>query len=346
MKKTLLKYVIKSQARATCGISLFVFLLIYLFTYADVIRIAKYSNYEMLVVSFYKSFDVFSMVINYIYFIAAVFTLWSLSKSHQLIIFKSSGKSPREILRPFMIFSVTMGMVWIFGIHNLGILSQRYVTQLGIKHSSVTKSQNSNIWMDFNDTIIYANSVQNNILKNVKIYNLKNLESIFAQNAKIEDEDILLDEAFVFGHDCDGTNSNKLKNYKYRHGMKKDIFLMMMIRPQLMTFYELCKVIKMQLYNGMNCFMQLSELFKLLSTLLSFILFPLLAAVICFPLSRYKTKTYISSMTIFYVLLLRFCTNIIDVLCQKGIFMNPFIICFPTIAMISAAIGVIIWKEE
>jgi lipopolysaccharide export LptBFGC system permease protein LptF len=70
-----------------------------------------------------------------------------------------------------------------------------------------------------------------------------------------------------------------------------------------------------------------------------------MAAVICFPINRYKTRTNVAVKVIATSVLLRFANNILESLARAGLMSMPFACWAAVAALFCAAISLLIWKE-
>ena len=141
MNRVLFGYIFKKQLKTIVFVSISVFSLILLFDFAEVSRKFPITSFSEILyalkLSLLRTPITFCEIINYVYFITATFSLWDLCRSHQITILKSIGKSPQQILFPFLSFSIFIGMCWLFVFHPVGIRSENlYRRAIEAKDSS------------------------------------------------------------------------------------------------------------------------------------------------------------------------------------------------------------------
>lgn len=347
MNRTLFKYIFLVQTKAMLFVSFFLFGLIFLFDFAEITRKFPISSFQetifALELSFYKVPITFCEVLCYAYFITATFSLWSLCHSNQITIMKSIGKSPQQILFPFIIFAIFMALTWLFVAHPLGQLSEEYYERKILKNENYQSEINENIWIDYGkkNQIIFIKKISNNLLEGIHIFDIFKNYRIFAQNGTMKNGLLILKNVVIIEN---GTLKNLNETTIY-NGISNELIQILSKPPQKQNIYQLYAIYNIQNQNNVVLKIYELELHKLIVTCVSFILFSLFAAIICFPINRYKSKTNIALKVISLAIFLRFSNNILESFAYSGVLS---IICATwsmTIVLISLSIAILIWKE-
>ncbi len=334
------------QLKATVFVSISVFCLILLFDFAEMTRKYPISSiaetWFALKLALLRSPSTFCEVMHYIYFITATFSLWSLCASHQMTILKSTGQSPRHILRPFISFAVFISMIWLFVFHPLGLFAQFKYNAL-TQNSSTIKT-NSDIWIDNtkNNQMIFIKNITDNDIYGLHIFNIDNDERLIAQHAKIDSHLWTLNDVTMIKN---GRVNNISNLVIQRDVISQELINLVSYLPQYQSIYDLYKVYSIERNNGVSLKLYELKLHNLLANCMSFILFALIAAIICFPINRYKTKTNIAIKVISVSIILRFCNNMFESLAYTGI-VPVWLACWATVLiLLCLSIAVLIWKE-
>lgn len=346
MTGTLFKYIFGKQLKTMIFVSLAVFGLIWLFDFAEVSRKFSVSNLQEILfaikLSLLRAPITFCQVLNYIYFITVTFSLWDLCRSHQITMLKSFGKSPIQILIPFIFFSVCMSCIWLFALHPLGIASEdRY--NLEAKNSTYVFDTNNDIWIDCNDKhqVIFIKSIHQNQVSNFCLFDLNKNRKIFAESGEIQKDQLHLYNVSVFEKD----SLTNIANTTITEGISSELISFLSLPAYKQNIYSLGKVYSIQKASNVNLRLYELALHQLLVNCISFIVFALLAAVICFPINRYKTKTDIAIQVIFYAFASRFLNSVLESLAYSGVISVILSSWAVTLVLISLSISVLIWKE-
>ena len=346
INKTFFKYIFKMQLKATIFVGISVFCLILLFDFAEMTRKFPISNIAETWFAFklalLRSPSTFCEVLHYVYFITATFSLWSLCSSHQMTILKSTGQSPRQILRPFIGFAIFVSMIWLFVFHPLGLFAQFKYNAL--THNSSTIKTNGDIWIDNtkNNQMVFIKNITEDNIYGLHIFNTDSDERLIAQHAKIDSHLWILDNVTTVKH---GRVNNISQLTIQRDVISPELINLVSLLPQYQSIYDLYKVYSIERDNGVSLKLYELKLHSLLANSMSFILFALIAAIICFPINRYKTKTNIAIKVILVSIILRFCNNMFESLAYTGI-VPVWLACWATVLiLLCLSIAVLIWKE-
>ncbi len=319
MTKILFGYIFKKQLKTFLFVSISVFFLISLFDFAEVSRKFPITNaaeiLRALKLSLLRTPITFCEVINYVYFITATFSLWDLCRSHQITILKSIGKSPQQILVPFISFSVFIGLVWLFAFHPIGIRSENLYRRLVESSESSSVEKNNDIWIDYGKNVVFLKSISKNQLTGFYLFNMDTKDRLVAQSGEINANVVTLKNVSSFK---DGKFEYK-EELKIFDNISSDLIDLLSLAAYRQDIYSLYKVYLIQHRNHVNLRLYELELHKLLANCVTFILFALFAAVICFPINRYKTKTNIAAQAIFFALLLKFANSMLESLAYAGV---------------------------
>ncbi len=347
MNKTLFNYIFVKQLKTLIFVAFSIFSLILLFEFAEVSRQYPITNIlELLYVlklSILRCPITFCEILHYIYFLTATFSLWDLCRSHQITILKSTGKSPRQILLPFIIFAVTISLFWLFILHPIGILSENIYKRNTEKTLVSSFEMNNNIWIDYgtNNQIIFIKKLYKNEFHNFFSFDLHSNKKIFAESGKINNNYLTLSKASIFYH-------NEMKFFekiRLANAISPKLISLLSLPPQRQTIYSLYKIHEIKKTDKVNIRLYELALHKLLANCASFWLFAIFAAVICFPINRYKTKANIAIKVISVALILKFANNIMDSLAYTGITSVVLSAWAATLILMLLAISILIWKE-
>jgi lipopolysaccharide export LptBFGC system permease protein LptF len=347
MKNTLFKYVFKMQLHAILFLSLSVFFLVLLFDFAEITRKFPISNVHETIfamkLSILRAPSTFCEILHYIYFMAATFSLWNLCKSHQMTIIKSVGHSPQQILYPFVSCAFLIAAMWLFIVHPTGLFCEEsyYNAILGTPINS--PKANKNVWVDLpkNDQIIFIKNIKENEMEDLYVFDTKNNDRTFAKHAVMKDNHWFLENVITINDgEIKHTDQADLTNH-----LSIDLTKLLLKAPSKQDIYYLYKIYKIQKEDKVTLKLYELELHKLLSNCANFILFALIAAIICFPINRYKTKTNIVIKAILTSIFLRFINNILETLVYSGVISLQFA-CWSVVSiLICISIAILIWKE-
>ncbi len=346
MTRTFFKYIFKMQLKSMTFVGISVFCLILLFDFAEMARKYPISNFSetwfAIKLALLRSPSTFCEVLHYVYFITATFSLWNLCASQQLTILKSTGQSPRQILRPFISFAMFMSAIWLFVFHPLGLFTQQRYDQLA-NHSSITKA-NNDIWIDYTkkNQVIFIKNITKDTISDLYIFNTKDRSKLFAQHAKANKNKWILNNVTTINDGKTTYSKNQVINYNL---LSPELLSILSASPRHQNIYNLCKVYSIEKNNGVSLKLYELTFHNLLANGMSFILFALIAAIICFPINRYKTKTNIAIKVIFASIMLRFCNNMFESLAYSGI-VPVWLACWATVLiLLCISIAILIWKE-
>jgi lipopolysaccharide export LptBFGC system permease protein LptF len=292
-------------------VSAAVFFLILLFDFAEVGRKYPLSTLSetlfTIKLSLLRAPSTFCETAGYVYFITAAFTLWNLCRSHQVTVLKSVGRSPQQILYPFLSFAALVAGVWLFLMHPAGLfLESMYARSV----FGVAAEANRNIWIDDreNDQMIFIKSICDNKIDGLCVFNLKNGSRIFAEQAYAE-------KKIWFLKNVTTTDENKTQNIETAEIPRRvspRLIKLLAKSPKKHNIYGLYKIYKIRKKDRVSVRLYELELHRLLANGFAFFLFALLAAVICFPINRYKTKTDVAIKAIASAVFLRFANNMFE----------------------------------
>ena len=347
MNKTLFTYIFVKQLKAFLFVSFSVFLIIGLFDFVEVSRrfpISSVSEFCYdLQLTFLRVPITFCEILHYIYFIAATFSLWDLCRSHQVTIMKSAGRSPQQILFPFIIFSCVVALSWLFAFQPLGILSEQ-AYQRKIHPEEVSSfEKNENIWIDYgnNKKVAFIKSIFKNSFQNFCITDWENHSEIIAESGEMKDDTLVLKNVSLF-------QNNKCKNYDVytvSQNMSSELLKLLSLPAIRQDIYALSKIFQIEKNHNLSLRVYELAFHKLLANFATFILFALLAAVICFPINRYKTKTNIALQMLFISLLLKFSNNLLESFAYTVTMSVTLAAWATTLFLLLIAIAILVWKE-
>ncbi|MDR2781111.1 MAG: LptF/LptG family permease [Holosporaceae bacterium] len=334
------------QLNAILFVSIFVFGLILVFDFAEVTRKYPISNMEetffAIKLSLLRTPSTFSEILHYIYFITATFSLWNLCQSHQITILKSTGRSPQQILYPFLSFAAIVAMIWLFVFHSGGLFLETLYHR-NISPNFYSTKINHNIWIDCSegDKVIFIKTVCDNKIEGLNIFDTKNGSRIFAQYATIENSVWSLKNVITIEND----QIKSIDAMKIPGVVSIDLIDLLSKSPGKQDIYDLYKIYKIQSKDHVVLKAYELELHKLLANCFNFLLFALIAALICFPINRYKTKTNIAIKIISTSIFLRFANSTFESLACGGV-IPVQLACWAVLLMLTCfSIAVLIWRE-
>jgi len=141
------------------------------------------------------------------------------------------------------------------------------------------------------------------------------------------------------------SKSQNLKSVKIFDNISSELIELLSLPPYRHDVYSLHKVYKIQKRDKISLRLYELALQKLLANCATFILFALIAAVICFPINRYKSKTNIAVKVIFSVLFLRFSNSLLESMAYAGVISVVLSSWAVVLILIFLSIAVLIWKE-
>lgn len=345
MNRTLFKYIFFMQFKAMIFVAFLVFGLIYLFDFIEVMRkfpIASLADvFLVLKLSLLKAPLTFCEVAHYVYFITATFSLWSLCNSQQLTIMKSIGKSPSQILFPFISFAFFLAACWLFILHPFSILTdEKYKSHIS---ASPILKQNENVWIDCakNNKLIFIEKIKDSYLSNLVVFNLNDEHRLLVGSAWMEGGKWIL-------KDVNAVNRGKVRKRKLirvKNFLSQDLIHLLSAIPKKSDIYSLYKIYMVQNKSQIELREYVFNFHKLLANCFTFILFALIAALICFPINRYRSKTNIAVRVIFYSIFIKFANNICEMFAMNGI-LSVALASWGIILILSLlSVSVLVWKE-
>lgn len=333
------------QLKAMIFVSIFVFCLILLFDFAEMTRKHPISNVSetlfAIKLSLLRTPSTFCEIFHYVYFITATFSLWNLCQSNQITILKAAGKSPQQILYPFFCFAVLMAVMWLFIAHPMGLLAEvAYNKNISADASAEV---NSDVWIDCstnNNRMIFMKNICDGKIEGLGIFNVNDGQRIFAQQALVKEASLILKNVTLI-------NGDGMKNVDTIEIfiVSSDLIKLLSKSPKKQDIYYLYKVYRIQKKDSVTLKSYELELHRLLSNCYNFILFALAAAIICFPVNRYKTKTNIAIKVISISIFLKFTNNMLESLAYSGAVPVQFACWSILLTLTCILIAILIWKE-
>lgn len=337
------------QFKAMMFVSFFVFCLILLFDFAEVTRRFPISSTKetmfAIKLSFLKVPVTFCEIVHYIYFISATFSLWKLCCSNQITILKSTGKSPQQILYPFVVFASFIASVWLFIAHPMGKISEDCYKQ-NISSNNSQHDVNENVWIDYKKEkeVIFIRKILNKNIEGVYVFNTETNSRIFAKSGLIKDNMwILYDVTIINQGKVSGIQ--RVKQIILYNNISYNLIEILAKPPKSHDIYQLYKIYNIQEYDKVLLASYELELHKLLANCANFILFSLIAAIICFPINRYRTKTNIAIKVISSAIALRFVNNMLESLFYSGILSIKLASWALVLILILLSIAILVWRE-
>jgi lipopolysaccharide export system permease protein len=234
-----------------------------------------------------------------------------------------------------------ISLVWLFLLHPLGQWSQKcYDNAI---NPGVSNEINRDIWIDYpkDNQIIFIGSIIGNNIDGLHIYYLQEDHRIFAKKAEIQKKSWELKDVTVVKN---GVIKN-FDNFTIYNNISLNLLHILSSMPKKHDIYSLYKVYRIQRKDKVSLKSYELELHKHLANCANFILFALIAAVICFPINRYKTKTNVAIKMICVAVMLRFVNNIFESMAHTGVL--PVMVACWTVVLIllCLAVSVLVWNE-
>jgi lipopolysaccharide export LptBFGC system permease protein LptF len=236
-------------------------------------------------------------------------------------------------------------LLWLFLLHPLGQNLERIYAKT--VNGEINSEINRDLWIDHakDNRMIYLTSIFNNNIDGLYIFFTAKKKGgsrrIFAEKAKINNDVLELNNVIIVANDFIKT----VENMKIKSNISEDLIKMLSLAPYKHDIYGLYKVYQIQNKDGTVLKLYELELHKLLANCASFILFALLAGVLCFPINSYKTKTSIAIEMIIVSILLRFANNTCEALACTGVLPVVFACWAVVLILLCLSISVLIWKE-
>lgn len=343
MRSTLFKYIFKMQAKMMFLVSLFFFCLIVLFDFAEVSRRTPVINVDDVMnaikLSVMGALSTFEAIIHYVYFITSTFCLWHLCRSQQLIILKSSGRSPLQILYPFASFAAAISGIWLFILQPAGIWGDGKCRSI-VNHEMV--EYNENIWVDHykSDQLIFIKKLVEGRANDIYLFDLKNNSKIIAEHADIKNNTVVLKN----GVEIVDRNITSFKEKKYSGILGDELLKIVSLSPKKHDVYSLHKVYDVG-SKGVALKEYEIEFQKMLVNCFTFILFALIPVLICLPLNKFRSKTDIVVKVISIAIVLRFVSSVFETMAYTGVLSIAQAIWGPILIVTSISIAVLVWRE-
>jgi lipopolysaccharide export LptBFGC system permease protein LptF len=301
------------QLHATAMVSVAAFFLILLFDFAEVGRRYPISTLPealfAIKLSLLRTPSTFCEILNYVYFITAAFILWNLCRSQQMTVLKSIGRSPQQILYPFLSFAALVAGLWLFVLHPAGLYSELMYVR-AISGGGDSSEINRNVWIDDcgNNQVIFIGGIRGNQIERLCIFDLGADSRIFAEQASAEGKVWILSNVTTVEKD----RTENIETMEIPGRISTKLIKLLAKSPKKHDIYGLYTLYKIRKKDRVSIRLYELELHRLLANGFSFLLFALLAAVICFPVNRYRTKTDIALKVISSAIFLRFANNMFE----------------------------------
>jgi lipopolysaccharide export LptBFGC system permease protein LptF len=209
--------------------------------------------------------------------------------------------------------------------------------------SGTVSETNRDVWIDFppNNQMIFIKTIYGNKIEGLYIFDTKQGARIFARRASIEKSVWNLENVTTVNDD----KITHVDAMKFFSGVSLNLIKLISKSPRNHDVYYLYKIYKIQKKNQVTLRLYELELHKLLANCFSFILFALIAAIICFPINRYKTKTHIAIKVISTAIFLRFSNNMLESLAHGGA-IPVQLACWAIMLILACiSIAILIWRE-
>ena len=210
-------------------------------------------------------------------------------------------------------------------------------------NSSSSIEKNHDIWIDFGKDkyVVFIKTIDKNKLSDFYLFDLKKNERLIAKSGEINSNIVTLQNAALLKDN----NFQNLESMKIFDNISSELIELLSLPPHRHDIYSLYKVYKIQKRDKVNLRLYELALQKLLENCATFILFALIAAVICFPINRYKSKTNIAMKVIFSVLFLRFSNSLLESMAYAGVISVVLSSWAIVLILIFLSIAVLVWKE-
>jgi lipopolysaccharide export LptBFGC system permease protein LptF len=262
-------------------------------------------------------------------------------------------------------FAVCTASVWLLGLHPLGQISAKnYSSSVRRSYDETSK----NIWMNFpaDAMLVFVKNFANSHLQGLYAFDMQNNDRLFAQEIHIKESAWDLQDVNVISEGKIENIPRLLINFDeklvdgqssvhYRcidrcasllhHNVSDDLIRMLSKPPKKHSIYQLYKLYEIQKYCRIELKLYEMELQRLLANCMQFILFALIAAIICFPINRYKTKTSVSIKIIIISITMRFVDNILESLAYSGVVPIHLASWAVVLIALCIAIAMLVWRE-
>jgi lipopolysaccharide export LptBFGC system permease protein LptF len=209
--------------------------------------------------------------------------------------------------------------------------------------SHASSKINRDIWIDYskNNLVIFIKTIYDDKIEELYIFNTKSGRKIFAQNASIKKTTWVLKNVTI----VDNEQIKNTDTLEISSDISLDLIKLLSKPPEKHDIYRLYKIYKIQKKDKVVLRLYELELHKLLSNCYNFLLFALIAAVICFPINRYKTKTSIAIKVISTAILMRFSNDMFKSLAHGEIIPVQFACWVVLLTLTCVFVAILIWRE-
>lgn len=346
MSKTFFKYFLRMQIKIMFFVACFVIGFVFIFTFADMMRKIPSDAVSPLGLCVYLSLlripYTCCELAGYIYLIAATFSLWNLSQSHEITVLKSIGKSSRQILLPYFFLSFLIGVSFVFVVQPACVKIERFADYQDKEYLSKSTMYSNYLWLKNKDEIIFMRRLFKTGINTLSVINYKTNEALYANAVKIMPDGWKLLNGYIRTNDV----TTAFKERTIQKVIADEELEVYSIPPQNCSIYALLHCLFAKKTYTTDVSKYIISLNKLFANGVIFFLFSMIAAIVCLPLNRYKTKTFVSGGVCSSAILLRLFSGICESMGGNGTL--PPIICIwlPMIIAFSLALALLIWKEE
>jgi lipopolysaccharide export LptBFGC system permease protein LptF len=216
--------------------------------------------------------------------------------------------------------------------------------------------------------LVFVKSFANTRLHGLYAFDMQNNDRLFTQEISIEKSAWTLRDVNVVScgkienipellmnfdkksHDQQQFSHHYYKNIDrcmrlLHYNISSDLIEILSKPPKRHSIYQLHKLYNIQKHCRIELKLYEMELQRLLANCLYFILFALMAAIICFPINRYQTKTSVSVKIIAISIMMRFLDNILESFACGGVV--PIHLASFAVVLIALCISIalLIWRE-
>ena len=137
----------------------------------------------------------------------------------------------------------------------------------------------------------------------------------------------------------------KLVTVSGDHFIAAKVIDLISVSARKISIYSLKKLLKVQKDKSINLRSYEMGIHKLLANCLNFILFAVIAALICFPINRYKSKSNMAIKVIIAIISMRFINGILETFAHNGV-INVWQANWGVVSvLLCLSVAVLIWKE-
>lgn len=334
------------QIKIMLFVACFVIGFVFVFTFADMIRkIPTSANFPLglcIYLSLLRTPYTCCELAGYIYLIAATFSLWNLSQSHEITVLKSIGKSSRQILVPYFFLSFLIGISFIFIVQPICVKIERFADYQDKIYLSKSTMYSNYVWMKNKDEIIFMRKLWKTGISGLSITNYKTNEALYASSVKITADGWKLTD----GYNYSDNKSEAFKEKTIGKVIGDEELEIYSVPPQRCSIYVLLHCLFSKKSYATDIAKYIINLNKILANGIIFFLFSMIAAIVCLPLNRYKTKTFVSSGVCGSAILLHLFSGICESMGNNGSLSPIVCLWIPMVVAFSLSLALLIWKEE